>query len=70
MTRRIDIEEEQKRLCISFPYDRKLVDVVRAMPARWFDRESKAWYVPLSQADEVVGRLRHHGFNLSDDLMP
>lgn len=68
MTRRIDIEEEQKRLCISFPYDRKLVDVVRAMPARWFDRESKAWYVPLSQADEVVGRLRHHGFNLSDEL--
>ena len=68
MTRRIDIEEEEKRLCISFPYDRKLVDVMRSMPMRWFDRESKAWYVPLSSADEVVGRLRGHGFDLSDAL--
>lgn len=68
MARVIDIEADASRLSISFPYNRELVDLVRALPSRWFDRESRFWYVPLKEADEVVGRLRNHKFELSEAL--
>ncbi len=37
MARVIDVDVEQERIKIDFPYERELVDVVRTLPDRWFD---------------------------------
>lgn len=68
MARIIDIEVSEQRVCIIFPYDRKLLPVVRALPGRWFDPKTKNWYAPLEHATEVVGRLTAHHFKLSITL--
>ena len=66
MTRRIEICEQSERVLIEFPYDRKLLDVVRSLPSRRFDREHKRWSVPLEQMEAAVGRLTPHGFELGE----
>lgn len=68
MARRIDIELEQQRICVKFPYNRDLLPVVRALPGRWFDRDSKHWYVPLAHVSQVIARLSAHHFKLSAEL--
>ncbi len=68
MNKKIELEPEQDRLRIDFPYNRKLVDVMRSLPSRWFDRDTKAWYVPLKVAEETVGRLVRHDFAIGEQL--
>lgn len=68
MARLIDIEIEQKRVCVKFPYNRDLLPVVRTLPGRWFDRNSKDWYVPLEHVAVVIAKLSAHHFKLSADL--
>lgn len=66
--RMIDIEPEAQRVCIIFPYDASLLPVVRSLPGRWFDGNTKNWYVPLEHVDHVIGKLSNHHFKLSADL--
>jgi len=68
MARLIDIEIEQQRICVKFPYNRDLLPVVRTLPGRWFDRDSKHWYVPLEHVSQVIARLSTHHFKLSAEL--
>lgn len=68
MARLIDIEIEHQRVCVKFPYNRDLLPVVRGLPGRWFDRNSKDWYVPLKHVEQVIARLSAHHFKLSADL--
>jgi exodeoxyribonuclease VII large subunit len=68
MSRLIDIEHEAQRVCIIFPFDRKLLPVVRSLPERWFDGGTKNWYVPLKHVQHVIGKLSNHHFKLSSDL--
>ncbi|AWV89432.1 exodeoxyribonuclease VII large subunit [Bradymonas sediminis] len=68
MSRLIDIEIEQKRVCVKFPYNRDLLPVVRTLPGRWFDRNSKDWYVPLEHVAVVIAKLSAHHFKLSAEL--
>lgn len=68
MARLIELEKDGERLCISFPYNREIVDVVRGLPRRRFDRETKSWFVPLEHLDQVVGRLHRHNFSFGELL--
>lgn len=69
MTRRIDIDDQGRLLSIAFPYDRELLDVVRALPQRRFDRDEKAWFVPAQHIEQVVTRLHPLSFELSEPLL-
>jgi len=66
--RRIEMDPDRRRLVISFPYDPSLVELVRGMPERRFDRESRTWSVPADHVDLVVTTFRSHGFSLSPDV--
>ncbi len=68
MARVIDIEEKKERIKIDFPYERELVDVVRTLPDRWFDRTSKCWFVPLQHLNYVIDRLDGYHFKFSPRL--
>lgn len=68
MARIIDIERAAGRVCIIFPFDRSLLPVVRSLPDRRFDPNTKRWYAPLEHVAQVVERLGAHGFELSAEL--
>ncbi len=68
MTRMIDVEVEQKRIKISFPYKRELVEVVRTLPDRWYENRTKTWFVPLQHLNYVIERLDGYHFKYSPAL--
>ena len=70
--RRIELDPENRRLILSFPYHPRLVEVVRSLPERRFNPHSKTWSVPGDHAAEVVAALRDYNFIRSpevDDLI-
>lgn len=65
--RQITLDPDGDRLVLSFPYHPDLVELVRGLPGRRFDRESKTWSVPSAHATEVAAQLRDHGFRISEE---
>jgi exodeoxyribonuclease VII large subunit len=66
--RTLELDLERRRVCISFPYDASLVDLVRSLPDRQWDWSDKTWYVPLEHIGEVVARLAPLDFALGGAL--
>jgi exodeoxyribonuclease VII large subunit len=64
-SRQVDVSEDGAELVISFPYDRRLVDVARALPGRRFDGLTKRWRCPADHAREVVDLLVVEGFAIT-----
>src|SRR5262249_52141923 len=60
--RQIDLNEAGDELRIAFPYEPRLVEVVRGLPRRRFDNLSKQWISPAEDVKEVVELLLDHGF--------
>lgn len=67
MSRTIELDGDV--VIIRFPFDRKVLDVVRSLPARRFHANEKYWYVPAQHMEQVIGRLMPHGFELGEALM-
>jgi exodeoxyribonuclease VII large subunit len=63
--RQIDVNEGGDELRVTFPYDARLVAVVRALPRRRFDGLTKVWLCPAEDAREVIELLVDHGFALT-----
>jgi exodeoxyribonuclease VII large subunit len=63
--RQVDVSEDGAELVISFPYDRRLVDVARSLPGRRFDGLTKRWRCPAESAREVVDLLVVEGFAIT-----
>lgn len=68
MARVLDVDIQRERVRIDFPYDAELVDVVRTLPERSFDGDSKSWFVPLEHLEYVIDRLDDYHFQLSPTL--
>lgn len=68
MPRVLDVDAQQQRIKIDFPYDPELVDVVRTLPDRSFDRRTKCWFVPLKHLEYVIDRLEGYHFKCSPQL--
>lgn len=68
MARVIDVEVDNDRIKIDFPYERELVQVVRTLPDRSFDNRSKCWFVPLKHLEYVIERLDGYHFKFSPRL--
>lgn len=67
--RRVELTPGGKELKISFPYDERLLPLVRSFPGRRFDRDERAWFCPSSGVVEVVQRLREESFELEGDVL-
>jgi exodeoxyribonuclease VII large subunit len=63
--RQIDVSEGGDELRIAFPYEPRLVDVVRSLARRRFDGLTKQWVSPADDVKEVVELLLDHGFALT-----
>ena len=56
---------EGSELVLSFPFDRELVDAIKALNGRKWDPERKVWKVTLDSrnVEATLGILRGHGFH-------
>ncbi|MEE2886488.1 MAG: exodeoxyribonuclease VII large subunit [Planctomycetota bacterium] len=68
MTGSIELDPDGKNLQIRFPYRPDLVDEVKAIPGRRWDRAGKLWRVPTTQVDTVVTMFMRHGFTMTADV--
>ncbi|WP_438017732.1 exodeoxyribonuclease VII large subunit [Sorangium sp. So ce315] len=65
MSRRV-ISDGTGSLQIHFPFDRRLVDVVKSLPSRRWNPEQKTWRVPETHVVAVVEMLHAEGFGFCE----
>lgn len=66
----IDIQKSKQcngdySLFVSFPYDTTVLDVVRSMPSRYWDKDKKNWEIPLSNLHELTKRLTRYNIKVT-----
>lgn len=57
-------------LFISFPYDNKIVEVIREFPSRFWNKDKKEWELPFNKLGEFVSKLEEFDFNITGDYVP
>ncbi|NOX45271.1 MAG: exodeoxyribonuclease VII large subunit [Caldiserica bacterium] len=60
------VYEKEGVLHIEFDYDKRLVDLVRGLPERRWNRASRTWTVPARYVVAVVDLLREEGFSFDE----
>lgn len=60
------VECAGENLVIQFEYDERLVQLVRGLPGRRFDRERRVWLVPKDHVVPVVELLEAAGFSFDE----
>ena len=52
-------------LFVSFPYDNKIVSVIRELPSRFWYPDEKEWEVPIKKLGYLVDSLQGYEFDIS-----
>ena len=52
-------------LYITFPYDAKVVSVIREFPSRFWNAENKVWEIPFNKLGSLVDSLSDYEFEIS-----
>lgn len=52
-------------LYVSFPYDNKIVEVIRDFPSRFWDKDNKQWELPFNKLGELTSQLSDYDFDIS-----
>ena len=68
MSGTIELDRDGRSLLIRFPYDDFLVQEVRALPSRRWDKAQKVWRVPAEHAEVTVDAFMKHGFSIAPDV--
>ena len=42
---------------VSFPYDTRIIDIIREFPTRYWCPDTKEWEIPALKIDELMGKL-------------
>ena len=51
-------------LFVSFPYDNYIVSVIRALPSRYWDKETKEWEIPAKKLDVFVEQFKDYDIKI------
>ena len=68
MTGTIDLTPDGETLLVRFPYREDLVEDMRTIQGRRWDRGGKVWKVPVKCIDAVVDTFLRHGFALAPEV--
>lgn len=67
----IDIKIEKATKCngewslyVTFPYDNKIVDIMRSFPSRFWNGDSKSWELPLKCFKPIIDALPDYDFDI------
>lgn len=58
---------------VTFDYNQKIVDTIRELPSRFWDKDNKTWEIPLSKLGTLVEKLPEFEFDIAGqyvDLTP
>ena len=50
---------------LSFPYDNRIIEIVRAYPQKFWDKEKKTWELPLDKLADLITKLPEQEFDIS-----
>lgn len=56
---------EQYSMFVSFPYNQKIVDTIRDLPTRFWNKDTKEWEVPLKKLQHLLDNLSEFDFDIS-----
>ena len=56
---------EEYSMFVSFEYNQKVVDTIRDLPTRYFNKETKEWEVPLKKLSYLLDNLAEFDFDIS-----
>lgn len=51
-------------LFVSFPYDNYIVSVIRALPSRYWDKETKEWEIPIKKLNVLINQLNEYDIKI------
>lgn len=52
-------------LFVSFPYDQKIVSIIREFPSRYWDGDNKVWEVPLNKLGTLVNNMQDRDIEIT-----
>ena len=66
----VDIRESNRcngkaSLYLSFPYDDKVIGVIRSMPSRYWNNDNKEWEVPYKALPTILAELGDYQFDIN-----
>ena len=69
----IRIDKAQRCPCdtsifLSFPYDGNIVNIVRALPNRFWNKDTKEWEVPFAKIETLITQLPNESFDITGVL--
>ena len=50
---------------VSFEYNQKIVDTIRSIPTRFWDKDTKEWEVPLKKLEYLTSNLSEFSFDIT-----
>ena len=50
---------------VSFPYDNRVLEVVRSFPQKWWHAEDKEWELPLNKLQPLTQKLSNQVFDIT-----
>lgn len=53
---------------VSFPYDQKIVDTIRDLPTRYWNKDAKEWEIPVKKLQYLTDQLPNYDFDISGDF--
>lgn len=52
-------------LYLSFPYDEKVIGVIRSMPSRYWNKDNKEWELPYKTLPTIISDLSDYQFDIN-----
>ena len=50
---------------VSFPYDNRVLEIVRSFPQKWWHAEDKEWELPLNKLQPLTQKLSNQVFDIT-----
>ena len=67
----VKIEKYSTRFSVCFDYDEKLVEFIRTLDKRYWDKEPKKWFLPIQSLSKFTEKCNELGYKIdSSDVKP
>ena len=55
-------------LFVSFPYDNYIVSIIRALPSRYWNKETKEWEIPSKKLNVLIEQFNKYDVKITGDV--
>ena len=54
---------------VSFPYNEKVIDIIRSFPSKYWDKKDKEWELPFNKLGELVNQLSTFDIDITGEYI-